>query len=172
VTQAVRALDSLSAVELDAIATLWRRERRVLVTSFSGTSMLPAIAPGQEVMVQCGVDPAIGDVAVFRFGDQVGVHRVVARGPAWVLTWGDANPLPDEPIEAAQVMGVIRNPPAGPRSLRRALLLRWLVSRAAPVDALTWRVRLVYHIRAVWGKGPRVFAGTTLRALFRRLSLR
>ena len=83
--------------------------------------MLPAIAPGQQVTVECGVDPVIGDVAVFRFDSQVGVHRVVACTADWVLTWGDANPLPDEPIAPPRLIGVILGQvPAVPRSLRRA----------------------------------------------------
>lgn len=170
-TEAVRTLNSLSAAELDAVTTLWRRERRTLSTSFTGTSMLPAIAPGERVVVECGVEPTVGDVAVFRRANHVGVHRVVARGETWLLTWGDANPLPDEPVEPAQIIGTICTPPTGSRSLRRALLLRWLLSRATTVDCLTRRVRVAYYVYSVWGKGPRVFARTALRALCRRLRL-
>ena len=97
-TSAAGAREQLSADEIDAVGMLWKRQRRQFVTSFSGTSMLPAIAPGQLVTVDCGIEPAVGDVVVFRYSDQVGVHRVVARTASWLLTWGDNNPLPDEPI--------------------------------------------------------------------------
>jgi Peptidase S24-like len=172
VTEPPRTLETLSAAELDAVATLWGRERWEFLTSFTGTSMLPAIAPGQQVLVQCGVEPVIGDVAVFRFDNQVGVHRVVARTASWLLTWGDANPLPDEPILPGQVIGTVRNPRAAPRSLHRSLLRRFLAPPSAPIDRVTRRVRLVHRIRTVWGQGPLVFAAAVVCAIVRRLSPR
>src|SRR4051794_29799971 len=121
-TSAAGALESLSADEIDAVGMFWKRQGRQFVTSFNGTSMLPAIAPGQPVIVTCGIEPAIGDIAVFRYSDQVGVHRVVARTATWFLTWGDNNPLPDEPITPIRIIGAIRDVPAAPKSLRRKLL--------------------------------------------------
>jgi peptidase S24-like protein len=167
-TSAAGALQSLSADEIDAVGVLWKRQGRQFVTSFSGTSMLPAIAPGQLVSVACGVDPAVGDVAVFRYSDQVGVHRVVARSSSWLLTWGDNNPLPDDPVEPARIIGAIRDVPAAPKSLRRKMLLWYLGSPNLPVEVLTHRVKLVYRVRTVWKQGPLVFARTLLRALLRR----
>jgi hypothetical protein len=171
-TDAAGAVESLSAQEIDAVGVLWKRQRRQFVTAFSGTSMLPAIAPGQPVAVTCGVDPVVGDVAVFRYSDQVGVHRVVARGPAWLLTWGDNNPLPDEPIVPASVIGTIRDVPVPKYRLRRRLLLWFLGSSRQPIEGLTHRVRLVYRAQTVWKQGSLVFAGTLLRALLRRISSR
>jgi hypothetical protein len=168
-TGAAGALQTLSADEIDAVGVLWKRQGRQFVTSFSGTSMLPAIAPGQPVTVMCGIEPVVGDVAVFRYSDQVGVHRVVARTGSWVLTWGDNNPLPDEPIAPGRVIGAIREVPVGSQSLRRRLLLRFLGSPRQPIEVLTHRVRLVYRARTVWKQGPLAFAGTLLRALLRRI---
>jgi Peptidase S24-like len=166
---AAGGLEALSAAEIDGVASLWRRESREFTTSFNGTSMLPAIAPGQLVSVACGTEPVVGDVAVFRYGSQVGVHRVVARTKTWLLTWGDNNPLPDEPIPPALVIGVIRDVASAPKSLRRKLLLWFLGSPRQPIERLTQRVRRVYRIRSVWGQGPLIFAGTSLRALLRRI---
>jgi Peptidase S24-like len=163
---------SLSAVELAAIASLWRRERRKFVTSFVGTSMLPAIAPGQQVFVDCGAEPAVGEVVLISFDNQIGVHRIVARVASWLLTWGDANALPDEPIELAQVIGVVRNVPTAPRSSQRALLLRFIAPPAASVERVRYRVHLVHRIRSTWRQGPLVFIGTAVRAVARRLSNR
>ena len=168
-TGAAFDLDKLSAAEIDSIAILWKRDRRELTTSFRGNSMLPAIAPGQPVVVECGVEPAVGDVAVFRFNEQVGVHRVVARTAEWLLTWGDANPLPDEPIDPARVIGTVRNVACAPRSIRRRILLGILTaSPAISAATLTQRVRLGYRIRTVWAQGPLMFAGAVLRGLLRR----
>lgn len=166
---AAPALESFSASELDAIATLWRRERRTLVTSFNGTSMLPAIAPAQEVFIECGADAVVGDVIVFRFNNQVLVHRVVARTAAWLLTWGDANFLPDDPVEPARVIGTVKNTPAMPHSNFRAMLLRVLTSPRTPIDVLKRRVRLLLRVRWAWSQGPIAFAGTIARAVARRL---
>jgi hypothetical protein len=107
-------------------------------------------------------------VAVFRYSDQVGVHRVVARTATWLLTWGDNNPLPDEPVTPTRIIGAIRDVPAAPKSLRRSMLLWFLGSPNQPIEALTHRVRLVYLARTVWKQGPLVFARTLLRALIRR----
>jgi hypothetical protein len=169
VIEAGRSLDSHSAAELAAIASLWQRDGRELATCFTGTSMLPAIVSGQQVIVDCGIEPVIGAVAVFRFDNQFGVHRVVARAASWLLTWGDANPLPDEPIELAQVIGVVRNVPAASRSLTRALLLRFVAPPKAPMERVRYRVRLVHRIRSTWRQGPLVFIGTALQAVTRRL---
>ena len=166
--KAAPVLGSLNAAELEAVARLWKRERRKIVSSFNGTSMMPAIAPGQEVVVECGVEPAVGDVAVFLLRDQVGVHRVVARSASWLLTWGDANPLPDDPIEPVRVVGTIRNAPAARDSLCRAFLLRFLRPRSVPIDLLARRVRRLYRMRAVWAQGPLQFVRRGARAVFRR----
>jgi len=172
VTDAAGAFESLSAAEIDAVGMLWKRQGRRLVTSFNGTSMLPSIAPGQSVTVLCGVEPMVGDVAVFRYSDQVGVHRVVLRAADWLLTWGDNNPLPDDPVPLERVIGTIRDVPLLAQSLRRRLLLRFLGTPFQPIEVLTHRVRLVYRVRAVWKQGPLVFAGTLLRALLRRIGSR
>jgi hypothetical protein len=168
-TSAAGALEQLSAAEIDAVGVLWKRQHREFVTAFNGTSMLPAITPGQPVTVTCGIEPEIGDVAVFRYSDQVGVHRIVARSPAWLLTWGDNNPLPDEPIVPTAVIGVIRDVPVRQHSLRRRLLLSLLNSPRQPIEVLTHRIRLVYRAQTVWKQGLLVFTGTLLRALLRRI---
>jgi hypothetical protein len=172
VTDTARKLEELSAMELDAVATMWKRERRTLHTSFGGTSMLPTIAPGQPVIVHCGVEPAVGDIAVFRLSNHIGVHRVVARSATWILTWGDANPLPDDPVLTSCVIGAIRGVPPTPWSLRRALLLRTLVTAAVSIEVLTRRVRFAYQVSSVWSQGPLIFSVRAARAIFRRLFAR
>jgi hypothetical protein len=168
VTDEPGPLEILTAAELKAVATLWRRERRELVTSFTGTSMLPAISPGQRVVVECGVEPEIDEVVVVRFNNQLGVHRIAARGSDWVLTWGDANRWPDPPIEAACVVGTIRNVPASPRSAHRALLLWFLLTPTASFERVRRRVQFLHGARTAWAQGPLVFVGKSLRAVFCR----
>src|ERR1700733_2001594 len=69
----VHSFDPLTAEQLDAVAEIWKRERREFATFFDGTSMMPAIAPGEQVVVLCGVEAAVGDVILFRFDNQIGV---------------------------------------------------------------------------------------------------
>src|SRR5580704_8364253 len=67
---AIHPCESLTAEQLSAVAEIWKRERRELATFFDGTSMMPAIAPGEKVVVMCGVEPVVGDVILFRFDKQ------------------------------------------------------------------------------------------------------
>jgi hypothetical protein len=163
-------LELPSAAELGAIAELWKRERRKFTTSFGGTSMLPTIAPGQQVVVECGRDPVVGDVVVFRRDDRVTVHRLTARAGNSLLTWGDANWLPDEPVDSSDVVGVVPDVAPGPRTFLRmvgpAVFATWL----CPVDRLGARIRFAYRVEWLLRQGVPVFAGAVFRAMRRRLS--
>jgi signal peptidase I len=159
---------ALSADELEAITGFWRRERRELSTYFSGTSMLPAIAPGQAVVVECGIDPTVGDVAVFRISERIVVHRVVARTATWVLTWGDANSFPDDPVKPMQIIGTIRNVSAARRTVRRVILLQILTARLTAIDVLAHRVRLARRVRSAWAEGAFAFTMKVAGAMVRR----
>ena len=164
------ALESPSAAELEAVAELWKRERRKFTTSFGGTSMLPTIVPGQQVVVECGRDPVVGDVVVFRRDDRVMVHRLAARAGIWLLTWGDANWLPDEPVDSGQVVGVVPGMAPGPSSFLRSAMPSVFATWLCPVDRLGARIRFAYRVEWLWRQGIPVFASTAFRALRRRLS--
>lgn len=153
-----------SASELAAVSELWKRERRTLVTAFGGTSMLPSIAPGQQVTVLCGVEPEIGDVVMFLREGQVGVHRLVARLRDGIVTWGDANPLPDEPAEPWRVIGTIKDaPPYAVLGYRRTLL-RWLGASTGDMARVRQRLHLAYRLRSAITVGPAGFVHKVIRA--------
>ena len=99
----------LTGDRLEAIAAIWKRERRQLTARFGGASMEPTIPAGSELLLQCGVVPEPGGVAVFIFGGRLVVHRVLARSPSgsWLLTRGDASSIPDPPITESAVIGTI-----------------------------------------------------------------
>jgi signal peptidase I len=164
------AIEFPSAAELEAVAALWKRERREFQACFSGTSMLPAIAPGQSVVVKCGLEPAVGDVVLFRSNSQIMVHRVTARAGPWLMTWGDANWLPDEPVEVSDVIGVLGDVGPGPRTLFRWALPRIFATRLCPVERLTPRIRLAYRVQSLFGQGVLAFSKVAFSALRRRLS--
>jgi len=95
----------VDARELAAIATLWKRERRTFSASFGGVSMLPTIAPGAAVEIVCGDDANAGDVILFLHRGQVVVHRLLEMRGNWMLTRGDANPIPDLPVAREALIG-------------------------------------------------------------------
>ena len=129
--------------------------------------MLPAIAPGEPIVVDCGREPAIGEVAVFRFAGHVGVHRVVARLGTRMVTWGDANALPDEPIATDDLIGTVQEAPGARRSMARAMLLRLVLARGADAERAARRIRRLHGAREAWRDGPGSFMRKGWRALTR-----
>jgi hypothetical protein len=176
----METLEALGGPELAAAAAIWVLQKRELIAAFGGTSMSPAIEPGQNVLLRCGVVPEVGEVAAYVLGDQLAVHRVVARDDRrmWMLTWGDSNPLPDDPVDDSSRLvgtvieverdGAMHDIPPGPRSLRRAWILRFAIPRNATSSTVRRRVSLLYRIRANAALSPLAILGKTLRKLFRR----
>jgi hypothetical protein len=93
-------MEAFSAEQLASVAALWRSTGRVLTTSFQGVSMLPAIAPGQRVVLHCDADVEPGDIVAVLRGTEVLVHRLVAVSASrrWWLFKGDANRFCDIPV--------------------------------------------------------------------------
>jgi Peptidase S24-like len=99
-----------SGDELVAIAGLWRAAGREVVTSFLGKSMLPTIAPGVEVTIDCARHWNIGDIIAYVADGRVVVHRieVVSADRRTLLTRGDNRRVPDDPFDPSHtVIGVI-----------------------------------------------------------------
>ena len=136
-------VDPLTPEQLAAVSELWARAGRELRVRFTGTSMTPAITSGAEVRLQCGAGGRPGEVVALRTPDGVLVHRVVAAGPSWILTRGDARVLPDRPAGAAAVIGRVTAVRAGEafrevplhadtRAQRAALVPLLALLRASP----------------------------------------
>jgi hypothetical protein len=123
----------LDGARLRAVAELWRRSGREVTTQFGGTSMLPTIPPGVDVVLQCPASPKVGDIIAYVRADRLVVHRVVTLSDTlgWVLTCGDAEVVPDPPItDPTSVIGTVTKvrrdgtlviPPPAPPSLPRRL---------------------------------------------------
>lgn len=88
---------ALSAAELIAVASLWKRMQRTVEARFTGASMEPAIRSGARLRLACGAPVAPGDVAAFVHDGHVLVHRVLDVAPPLMLTRGDALVVPDGP---------------------------------------------------------------------------
>jgi len=76
-----------------------------------GTSMLPWVRPGDVAMIR-GTDGAgvrFGDVALFRRGSHIYVHRIVSRRGPWhsekLTSKGDAHSYSDGELEQGELLG-------------------------------------------------------------------
>lgn len=157
---------TLPGDELAAVGAIWVSQQREMVVAFGGTSMSPTIKPGQKVVLRWGVMPEREQIAVYRLGEQLAVHRVVARDDrgGWFLTWGDANALPDLPVDdrarvlgtiiAAEREGEMGSIPAAPRSVFQRALLRFVAPPGAASATVARRVSLLFRIRANVALGP------------------
>jgi hypothetical protein len=132
-----------------------------------GTSMLPALWPGDEVRVQrvLPAEVAPGDIVMFYRQQRMYLHRVQEiRGPE-LSTQGDSLPYPDHPLPAAEVLGRVVSARRGEREItprqgrvssflfrqpgwrgRVALRLHALRRRAHPTGALStkWDASMGY----------------------------
>lgn len=71
-------------------------------------SMEPAIRVGDVVVVRGGAPYAVGDVIMWCSSPfYCVVHRVVEVGSTYVITKGDANPVPDRPVASTSVVGKV-----------------------------------------------------------------
>lgn len=145
-------MSQLTGERLTAVAELWRRGARTITASFDGRSMLPAIAPGTPLTIDCApFTPAVGEVIAFVAAGQVIVHRVVAsRG--WVLTRGDANRLVDLPVrDASALMGRVVEPVTAGRARVADRLFVALLRVSYPLGEGAIRL-LIWVRRRIWAR--------------------
>lgn len=79
-----------------------------------GDSMRPDIPAGSRLLVEFGHgQPRIGEVVLFRRGETLLAHRLVARrviqGRTMLVTKGDGEALSDPPIAPDDVLGLVRD---------------------------------------------------------------
>ena len=88
----------------------------VLRLGVTGSSMLPALWPGDVVTLAATANPRIGEIVLFQRGDQFVIHRVirVASLPGQVFTRGDSMSDRDHPIAASEVLGRVVSVRRGP----------------------------------------------------------
>jgi signal peptidase I len=79
----------------------------------NGRSMLPAVWPGDTLLVECAKEGAVheGDIVLFGRDRRLFAHRVLAKTPAHggstIATRGDAMPQPDPPISSHELLGKV-----------------------------------------------------------------
>jgi hypothetical protein len=79
-------------------------ELRLRVT---GSSMLPAIRPGDDLLIRhCRIEEACpGDVVLFMRHRRLFTHRVTSRSGACIITQGDGIGEPDPCVTADELLG-------------------------------------------------------------------
>jgi hypothetical protein len=146
---------------LAAVAAIWKRQRRQIVARFGGTSMLPSIAPRTELRIDCGRQPAIGDVVLAATEVGLIVHRLIAVRGGHGIMRGDAAAVPDPAVPLGDIFGVavtkregtswVAIPPA-PRSLLR------LAMQTIAVMALSLGHRVNHRLSGILWRTRGVFA--------------
>jgi signal peptidase I len=91
--------------ELVAAALRAGAQTRVRVM---GTSMLPALWPGDVLVVRSQtVAPAVNEIVLFLRYGRLFAHRVLRKTGSALITRGDALPDPDPPVRASELLGVV-----------------------------------------------------------------
>jgi len=70
-------------------------------------SMEPALHVNDFVVAAEKDDYNVGDIVVYRSGQSLTVHRIVARDGDLITTQGDANNTTDEPVSISAVKGAV-----------------------------------------------------------------
>jgi hypothetical protein len=116
------------ALAADTLASFGRLRLRL-----GGTSMLPALRPGDVVefhaLASCEARP--GELVLFRRGGNLVVHRVLGCGEQGLVTQGDALDSPDPLVAHAHVLGRAVALTRGGREIAFGNFrgLRWRVAR-------------------------------------------
>lgn len=69
-------------------------------------SMEPALSVSDLVILRRAGSVQTGDIVVYQSGGMLIIHRVISVTEDAIITQGDANPVPDDPIPPEAVKGV------------------------------------------------------------------
>lgn len=140
-----------SGIELaaDVVRTFGNLRLRV-----NGSSMLPAIWPGDVLLIRhCGFEEAaVGEIVLFTRHRRLFAHRVIARSGAGLVTQGDGISEPDPSVSASELLGMVsqvlrRGKPIRTRSALTPCgrMTAALVRRFAAVGRLLTRLQGLRH---------------------------
>ena len=132
---------------LEALCDTWKLHRREIWITVQTASMLPGIAVGARVRIQCQSEPpALGSVIAYRREGSLIVHRLIDRvtdtqgETVYTVCRGDANPESDPPVAVDRFVGVVTQvrPPKLSWKLTQGARRMWrrcrdLARRVSPV---------------------------------------
>ena len=160
----MNALHDCSGAEPGVFAVHHELLRELIQTSgqvrvrANGTSMVPTIWPGEELVIQrLSGQIFAGDIVAFLRDQRLFIHRTIAVDGATVTTQGDRLAAADAPVSHEQILGtvakVVRRGNGVVLSREPSLaarLLRW-VSRASEIPLLLLlRCRDSAILRPMW----------------------
>ena len=70
-------------------------------------SMEPTIMIDDLIIVRAQDENHVDDIVVYQTGSMLVVHRIIEEQPDTVITQGDANNAPDEPIRKEMIRGAV-----------------------------------------------------------------
>ena len=150
-----RAAAIVDSAKCDLAAEILRTNGSLRLRAW-GSSMLPAIWPGDVLVIQKREirQVAVGETAVFFSSGRVTAHRVICHRGTFLVTQGDSVPQPEPALTAENLQGVVvsieRNGKAFAPALRPALVARGTaaVLRRSDLAVKVWlRVHLLFSPR-------------------------
>ena len=106
-------------------------------------SMEPAIHADDVILVKAEDQYQVGDIAVYQSGSMLVVHRIMEVGSDTVITQGDANNAPDEPVRKemlkGKVVGVLEGAGRYVRFLKTPAVTITLIGGALLLSELSYR---------------------------------
>ncbi len=101
----------LIPIYVGAAGMITARALGLRTVTVNSSSMSPAISKGDALIIQSVNNPKIvvGDLVTFKLEDKSGTivtHRLTRVSSRFLLTKGDANKLPDKPIQRTQIVGL------------------------------------------------------------------
>ena len=103
------ALEEYQSTAWNELESWIGSSRRWACLKVSGTSMLPFLRSGDRVAIgplEPGRVLKLGDLVVFRFGNQVLLHRFLVQRGGRLLMKGDNCLACDPPVEPGAILGV------------------------------------------------------------------
>lgn len=121
--------DALTPEQRTALYAQWQDEEREVWVTLDGGSMTPTILPGTRLRLHCSRRlPGLGEIVACRQDSALIVHRLLQiTGPPdapTLICRGDGNIVPDAPVPAEAVVGVVTQIAPLPFSRRLAFALR------------------------------------------------
>jgi len=115
-----------------------------------GSSMLPAIAPGDILSFRTATpgDLVPGRVLLMQHEDRLVAHRLLSHEQGMLTTMGDSLRAPDAPLRLSQLLGVLDGQERGSRSIHLDADHRRLLPRAS--RWLLRNVPLAHRIARQW----------------------
>jgi signal peptidase I len=111
------ALNAVNALKCELAGEVLRSSGKLRLR-VTGWSMLPAVMPGDMLVIERVSSDAVfeGDIVLFGRDRRFFVHRVITKGQSQteeLVTRGDAMRTPDPPVPASDLMGrvsfIVRN---------------------------------------------------------------